>query len=323
MFTNTCTLRSRQPSRRHTVFGALLIVALAAAACGSATDDASPALAESTTTAPPADPEVETTLREERAGTTDETVAPVGSESADGTEHTDDADHAGADADDHDQTASGGASGELITEAADGTPEIGVAVEPGDAVPAGAYALNVLGEDWRLQIDQPILLDGSDTVTFGFTTEALRGTRHILGIFATVGIVPPSEVGIHQEHDPIVPDVTIAIPEDLDTWLEAVPQLTVVDRGTSTVAGAPATWYRLAVDPAAGQTFHCPFGDNCAGFVVHPRFGVTVLAPEIDVTVWQLDAVPGVMPWVQVEDPANVESAQQAMANLLAGLEAV
>lgn len=344
------------PTGRSGAAAALVAVALLLGACGSTTEDvdsvAGAAAAETESVAQQADstsaPETEAT---EAAAESDETDAEVEDDgeshdsdtdtdaaSAD-EEHDADEEHADSDGegdDDHhddevdDHGGSGEGSdhdhanepeGELLTEASDGTPEIGTVVEPGSPVPAGTYVLNILGEEWRLDVvEETLQFGGSDLSTFGFGVEELAGKPHFVGLLKTVGIVPPREVGIHQEHDPIIPEVTVDIPADLGTWLDAVPQVVVVDTGTSAVAGAPATWYRLTVDPAAGQTFHCPFGDHCAGFIVHPNFGVTVLSPEIDVTVWQLEALPHVMPWVQVEDPADVEAAQTAMATMLSGI---
>ncbi|NNC78528.1 MAG: hypothetical protein HKN94_00080 [Acidimicrobiales bacterium] len=206
-----------------------------------------------------------------------------------------------------------------VTEAT--APEIGDVVAGGSSIPPGTYRLNVLGEDWGLTIDdESLLFGGSDPEVFGFGTEALADTNTNLWMLKTVGIVPPREVGVHQEHEPLIPDVTIDIPADLGTWLDAVPQIVVTESGAETVAGGDARWYRLAVDPAAGQTFHCPFSDHCTGFVVSPKFGTTVVDPTIDVTVWQLSVLPDVMPWVQVEDSTSVEQAQEAMRKLLAGL---
>lgn len=202
------------------------------------------------------------------------------------------------------------------------TVDIGTVVDPDNPVPAGAYTAEVLGDGAYLEIsdDDAFVVGRSSGSFLNAVPPALNGENVLVGFISTVGIVPPREAGIHQEHDPIVPDVTVDIPADLSTWLDAVPQVAVVDSGTSEVAGAPAAWWRLTVDPAAGDTFHCPFGDHCAGFVVNDTFGVTVLAPEIDVTVWLLDAMPGVMPWLQVEDEAHYEPALAAITELLDGL---
>lgn len=344
--THTTKFETPTPRRWPVLMVVVASITLAASGCGSSDDATATAAAlegaatqasddavgaSETTTTTPADEsddqEAEATEGDDHSEDPsadseheEESADGNGDVAGDDTEQDDHAEE-GESHDDH--AEDDGSLGELPTAAADGTPEIGAAVESGSPIPSGTYFLNVLGEDWRLQVDDGQFMFGeSDLATSRFSTEALTGTPHFIGLLKTVGIVPPREAGVHQEHDPIVPDVTVDIPAELSTWLDAVPQITVVDTGTSTVAGAPAAWYRLGVDPAAGPTFHCPFGDHCASFVVHPNWGVTVLAPAIDVTVWQLDALPGVMPWVQVEDPAKVELAQQAMADLVAGLSA-
>ena len=210
-----------------------------------------------------------------------------------------------------------------ITNAADGTPEIGTVVDSGETTPPGTYVIDQLGEEWRVTTSEPLFIEGSDQKLMVARVEdwGPAGPNFVL-MTPVVGIVPPREVGVHQDHHPIVPDVTVDLPESLDTWFDAVPQVQVVDSGTATVAGEPAAWWQLTVDPAAGDTFHCPLGDNCVGFVVHEDFGVFVLSPTRDFTVWQLAAVPDVIGWVQTVDGEAGDRGRQAMADLLTDLAA-
>ncbi len=199
---------------------------------------------------------------------------------------------------------------------------IGTDLSANDIAAPGTWLVDVITDDWQVTTESELIIYRSDEVLLDFSTGELADTDTQLAMLKTVGIVPPREASVHQEHDPIVPEVTIDLPTDLQEWFDAVPQLVVTDTGTSTVAGQPATWHRLTVDPTAGGTFHCPFGDNCIGFIVHEIFGVTVLSPEIDVTVWQMEAIPDVIPWVQTKGPERHEAAQEAMAELLAGIAA-
>lgn len=293
-------------------------IALIAAACGGSGGGATAAedaAASETTSAITTDQVAEETTAETEADDAESSAVEHDVGEDDGVHDV------GEDNGDHADSAGHGSEGELLTEAADGTPEIATMVQPGDPIPTGRNFVNVLGEDWRLAVDESVLFGGSTAALFGFTTDELAGSGTLLALLKIVGILPPREAGVHQEHDPIMPDSTVDLPDDLMTWFDAVPQITVLETGTATVGGDAATWYRLTVDPAAGQTFECPFGDHCAGFVVMPE-GVTALEPSIDVTVWHLEAIPGVMPWVQVEDPANLEAAQQAMVTLLDGISA-
>jgi hypothetical protein len=138
----------------------------------------------------------------------------------------------------------------------------------------------------------------------------------------TVGIIPPREVGVHQEHHPTVPEVTVDLPADLSVWFEAVPQAQVVDAVELTVADLPARRWTVTIDPELGATFDCGFGrPNCIGFVVNEEGGTYVLPAGEMANIYQFDAVPDVIGWVFAPDEADLAEADTVFAALLAGLD--
>lgn len=299
-------------NRTATFFALLVVIAMVAAACGSE-GETSPVETAVPGVDVGADATTTTTMPPEAADEppTDDYGDPEAHEPTD--------DHHGED--DHGDDNHGDAGTPI--DGVDDAPEIGTVVEAGTATPPGTYVVSVLGEDWRLTTSEPLFVQNSNTNLMVAQAEAWGpGGPNVMFLTRAVGIVPPREAGVHQDHHPVVPEATVDLPDSLETWFEAVPQVEVIDRGTATVAGSPASWWQVAVDPTAGDTFHCPLGEHCIGWAVHDQMGVWVLSANRHFTVWQLEAIPDIIGWVETVDEAAGAVGRDAMAALLAGLTA-
>lgn len=190
-------------------------------------------------------------------------------------------------------------------------------VEPGRYEHAMLPGL-VLTTDGGLAVESSrnglLVLDGD-----GLTATVRQGAIFL----QTVGIIPPSEVGIHQEHHPTVPEVTVDLPDDLSIWFESISQVALIDAGELTVAGQPARWWTVTVEPEAGDTFNCGFAPNCIGFVVNEHGGAYVLTDIELHTIFQFDAAPDVIGWASGVDEPSAAEATAFLESVLAGLEAV
>jgi hypothetical protein len=91
----------------------------------------------------------------------------------------------------------------------------------------------------------------------------------------------PREPGGTDEIDPFT--------GSFDDWFGTDARVVVTGTGTDTIAGAPAPWWDLEVDPTAGETFGCVFGD-CVTFIVDPRIGATNVGDDWQFRLWHLTA---------------------------------
>ena len=103
-----------------------------------------------------------------------------------------------------------------------------------------------------------------------------------------VGVIPADQIGIHQPHDPIVPDAAQPIPQDLSTWLGSINQMTVEAAGTTEGDSFIAHSWNVIVDPESGPTFPCDYG-QCLGVLAQEDSGVWVMGDEFGFRLWQFD----------------------------------
>ncbi|MEA1904079.1 MAG: hypothetical protein U9N56_11220 [Actinomycetota bacterium] len=148
-------------------------------------------------------------------------------------------------------------------------------------VEPGRYAETLETVSLQLNITEP--LSYFETLMFGRT-----GTRYelfevvVLTDFA--GIIPADRVAIHPVHGVIVPDYTVALPDDLSDWLESVPQLEVENAGEVVGNDFTARAWDIRVDASQGETFECQFG-NCVATFVHGSDGTHVVGDEFQFRV--------------------------------------
>ncbi len=182
-------------------------------------------------------------------------------------------------------------------------------------IEAGVYGGSGLAAMPAFTVDEPLALyDYEPIVDFGRREAASQARVFFL---EPVGVMPPAEIGTHPEHEPIVPINTEPIPHNLDDWLSAAAQVIVRETGDTNVGGAPARYWDLEVDSAAGETFDCGSGrDACVAFLVDATFGPFVLWEGFRFRVWELTG-PGEGVW------AFVQSASAQYADTVALAEAL
>ena len=59
----------------------------------------------------------------------------------------------------------------------------------------------------------------------------------IVFFFTPVGITPAAVAGIHPDHDPLIPENTLELPDDLGAWFDAVPQIAILSSASSYAVG--------------------------------------------------------------------------------------
>lgn len=101
-----------------------------------------------------------------------------------------------------------------------------------------------------------------------------------------VGVIPADQIGIHQPHDPIVPEVAEPIPQDLSSWLETIEQMTVEAAGTIEGDSFTAPSWNVTVDPDSQPSFACDYG-QCLGVLAQEDSGVWVMGDEFGFRLWQ------------------------------------
>ena len=113
---------------------------------------------------------------------------------------------------------------------------------------------------------------------------------NLIALTPFVGVIPADQIGIHQPHDPIVPEIAEPIPQDLSTWLESIAQMTVEAAGATDGDGFTASSWNIIVDPESGPTFPCDYG-QCLGVLAQEDSGVWVMGDEFGFRLWQFDGV--------------------------------
>ena len=114
-----------------------------------------------------------------------------------------------------------------------------------------------------------------------------------------IGVLPPSEIGVHPPHDEPLPATMVPMPEDLGTWLDEAPQIVVLDSGEADVDGDVARWWDVTVDASLGETFTCPFG-NCIAAPFLPGGNFVIGDDSTTFRIMQLSgAADGLFVWIQ------------------------
>ncbi|MEM7340082.1 MAG: hypothetical protein AAF467_15610 [Actinomycetota bacterium] len=191
----------------------------------------------------------------------------------------------------------------------------------GEAVPGRYTHSTIAGFELSVDASVSVLLNADHLVVLAGGDMARDFSQGIAFIEA-LGIIPPSEVGVHQDHHPTVPDVTMDLPENLSVWFDRVPQIEVVDTAELTVAGEPAQRWTVVLDTEAGPTFADCGSPACIGFIVNEGGGTYVLRSDEIATIYQLDALPGTIGWSFGLDQAGADQAVAAFDELLRTLKA-
>lgn len=170
-----------------------------------------------------------------------------------------------------------------------------------------------------LYVDQALTsigqLDLVESIDVLFYEDSILITRdaslddEVLGeviFMAPFGVMPPEQAGIHQPHEPPVPDTAVPVPDDLGAWLESIEQVEITSTGSVDVAAGSATWYDFIVSDGA-QTFDCGFHPTCIGLVAMPG-GVWVYLTGEQYRLYQVDTLPGLLVVARTtpEDSATV-----------------
>ena len=161
--------------------------------------------------------------------------------------------------------------------------------------------------------EQVAFIDGGD-LTFG-RPGVTFSQLDIVFFFTPVGITPAAVAGIHPDHDPLIPENTLELPDDLGAWFDAVPQITTL----ASDAGDGWRSWDVTVAATAGETYPCDFG-NCVGTLVTSFWGPIVVGDTDNFRIWQFtDAGAGVYGFLQ-SDPATLDDTVALAEMLLEGL---
>lgn len=156
-------------------------------------------------------------------------------------------------------------------------------------VEPGTYAATFDGWSVTLEVTQPVTyLEGEGRLDFGPEQMAESGVPEWLRLGTFVGVIPPEQAGVHAPHDPVVPDYTAGLPDDLGSYLATVPQLLTEEADQVEGDGFTARAWNVSVDPAQGDTFSCFLG-SCVSILVSDFGGVYVFGSEAAARVWQFD----------------------------------
>lgn len=193
----------------------------------------------------------------------------------------------------------------------------GTASGPGWAVEPGTYEGRFDGRSVILEIEEPItLLEGEGRLDFTQLNPVQAGVPEWVMIGTFVGVIPAEEAGRHADHDQVVPEYTIDLPDDLGDHLATIEQLQVEEAGQIQVEGFTARAWDVAVDPSLGSTFSCFLGD-CVSVLVSDYGGVYVFGDDAAARVWQLEGDgSGVYAYLQ-SDPENFEATVRLAEMLL------
>ena len=132
----------------------------------------------------------------------------------------------------------------------------------------GSYRFDALGRDVELELTSDWRLDVETPGTFVLTrpNAELQALLPVVGFHRPIGMAQPARVGT----DSISPGSSgweDFDRWDIDSWIDAVSQLVVLDEGTLDVDGQSVRWWDLDVDPTLGPTFSgCQPGTCIAAF---------------------------------------------------------
>jgi len=192
----------------------------------------------------------------------------------------------------------------------------GTASGAGWAVDPGTYSTTFDGRSVILDIEEAVTyLEGDGRLDFTELDPVRTGAPEWLRIGTFVGVIPPGDAGRHADHDPIVPEYTAELPDDLGTYLKTIAQLGVEEAGRIEGNGFSATAWDITVDPSQGSTFQCFLGD-CVSVLVSEYGGVYVFGDDASARVWEFDGDgDGVYGYMQ-SDPDRFEGTV-ALAEML------
>ncbi len=268
------TRRAGEPRMKGVLF--MVLAAVAVGGC-TATEPATPAVEDAAAT------------QDEEAGELDEPAEGAGDETATDPEP-----------EEAEPSEVPSPSPEPLPEA---TPleDAAVGEQPDDGweLMAGLYSSQYL-EGVALTVPDGTRLRVFKDESFIFFADEFTGNDAVWATRIT-GVVPPEQVGTHPPHGEMDAFLT-DVPEDLGAWLDAIPQLEVMDRGE--VAGSHR-WWDIRVVPELGDTFsdcgrpHCiaTFGEpeGQTTFIQSAEW-VTRLAQPIDaptVVLWSQETSTG------------------------------
>lgn len=101
------------------------------------------------------------------------------------------------------------------------------------------------------------------------------------------GVIQAAHVGAPPD-DSTVSEVTESAPDLLSDWLDAVSQMNTSSLAAAEGADWVAQAWDMTVDPSAGETFPCPYG-NCLATLVPKGAGVYIAGDEFGFRLWQFD----------------------------------
>ncbi len=186
-------------------------------------------------------------------------------------------------------------------------------------IEAGRYSDGALTGPGVLAVDEPVdavwYEEGAILILRDPSwAEDFRGA---LFLSAPLGVIPPEEAGTHQPHEPAVPDVAVALPDDLGAYLGSIEQVEIVTSGSIEAAGSTATWYDVTVADGS-ETFDCNRPEQCVGLLAQPN-GVSVFQIGATYRIYELEALPGLVAWAGL--PGDVDASDMAVFDdLLADL---
>ena len=183
----------------------------------------------------------------------------------------------------------------------------------------GRYTDQALTSIGQLDLAEPALALWYEDSVFIMRDAAWGEGREAgnLTFMAPLGVMPPEQAGIHQPHEPAVPDTAVPVPADLGAWLESIEQVEIRESGSFTTAAGNATWYDFIV-PDDAQTFDCGFHPSCIGLIAGPG-GVWVYRTGVDYRLYQFDGLPGLVAIAQAP-PEQSETVVAGADEILAGL---
>lgn len=154
----------------------------------------------------------------------------------------------------------------------------------------GVYEFELEGRTVRIDLAKPftfvptgpiLTLAPADIPDTGFQI-------NLFSLTGWAGVIPAEQTGIHPPHDPTVPEFTQPIPDSLADWIDTVPQMVSQPGPNYAGEGYSAMSWDISIDPTAGETFACDYGD-CVGVLAHEDAGVFVMGDDFGFRLWQFE----------------------------------
>lgn len=193
------------------------------------------------------------------------------------------------------------------TEAPEPEPtDLAAVLDDGDDPPEllpGRYVDAALTAAGQLDVVEPIDVMHHDDRVVVLRHPAWDEDAGVISLLAPVGVMPPDQAGIHQPHEPAVPDAAVEVPADLSAWLESIEQVEITATGMLEIAAGNASWSDFVIrDDAA--TFDCGFHPTCVGLVASPG-GVWAFRSGVDYRLYEVDSLPGLLVIAQAPPAAS------------------